>query len=77
MNKVQIVYFGRPALVDADQVKKLGMKQVYVDSIKVMLKTLEEETDAVRKQMLREATNDLSRKLIKLNRTIRQNVTFI
>lgn len=78
MEKVQIVIFGRAALVDVDQVKLLRQKEALVNeysSITSRTPTLEwtpEELIVINRRSL-----EISRKVISLNRRIRKNVQFI
>lgn len=68
MEKVQITYFGKQAMVDKDQVKKLQKKEALVK------RALELQTagPAHHEELLK-----ASKSIIALNRTIRQNVQFL
>ena len=67
MPKVEILVFGKRALVDADQVAKLQKKEMLV---KQAMALKEMAAPAIEIQ-------DVMSKIIRLNRTIRQNVQFI
>lgn len=67
MTKVQITYMNRQAIVDSDQVSKLRRK------MEIVWELLEIRNDP--REYQRAAA--LHRQLVRLNRTIRQNVQFI
>lgn len=71
MNKVEMIISGKRALVDADQVKKHLKKEQLVQQA-LRLQKMDLTVPAVSKE-LRETMG----KIIRLNRTIRQNVKFI
>lgn len=77
MQKVQMVIGGKQALVDADQVKKHINKQLYVARAIELQDKLKKESDPICKQLISEALNEQMGKIIRLNRTIRQNVQFL
>lgn len=77
MQKIQMQIFGKTALVDADQVKKLATKQLYVARIRALQEDLINEADPLIKQQLSSSLNDIARLLKNLNRGIRKNVQFI
>lgn len=66
MQKVQITISGKQALVDADQVSKHLRKQALVKSAM-----------AAQKNNDQPLLMEIMGKIIRLNRTIRQNVKFI
>lgn len=69
MEKVQITLRGKQALVDADQVKKLLTKDKLVSEATVLRRNETPENLEKLKQVMS--------KIIRLNRTIRQNVIFL
>lgn len=77
MEKVQMVIGGKLALVDSDQVKKHVNKQLYVARAIQLQKQLEAEQDPICKRLLSDSLNEIMGKIIRLNRTIRQNVQFV
>lgn len=77
MEKVQMVISGKLALVDADQVKKLQKKQMLVANALDLQNKMKASTDITVKALLMRELDDTMSKIIRLNRTIRQNVRFI
>lgn len=77
MEKVQIVIDGKLALVDSDQVKKHVNKQIFVDCAIQLQKQLESEQDPICKSQLFDSLKEITGKIVRLNRTIRQNVQFV
>ena len=77
MQKVQMVISGKLALVDSDQVKKHVNKQMYVARAMGLQTKLKEEKDPICKRLLSDSLNEVMGKIIRLNRTIRQNVQFV
>lgn len=69
MEKVQITLRGEQVLVDADQVKKLLTKDKLVSEATVLRRNETPENLEKLKQVMS--------KIIRLNRTIRQNVIFL
>ena len=67
MERVQMVYMGKMAEVDADQVKKLQRKEALVSQM-MTLKSMANSLPV---------TDDLAMKIIRLNRTIRKTVQFL
>lgn len=77
MQKVQMVIGGKLALVDSDQVKKHTNKQLYVARAVELQEKLKEEKDPICKRLLSDSLEEVVGKIIRLNRTIRQNVQFV
>jgi hypothetical protein len=76
MEKVQMVVGGRLALVDADMVKKMTKKQQLVASasrLQSVMNAVPREAEPILQKQLQEIMG----KIIRLNRTIRQNVQFL
>jgi hypothetical protein len=76
MEKVQMVIAGRLALVDADMVKKMTKKQDLVASamrLQSVMNAVPREAEPILQKQLQEIMS----KIIRLNRTIRQNVQFL
>lgn len=74
MKKIEMVVSGKRALVDEDQVKKVAKKQELV-ALALNLQKQIDKNDPFNPNnvKLREVTS----KIIRLNRTIRQNIIFI
>ena len=77
METVQMVIRGRNALVDVDQVKKIEKKMALVDRAIVLQKTLDQMQSETVKYEIRKELDEVMDKIIRLNRTIRQNVRFL
>lgn len=77
MEKVQMVISGKLALVDTDQVKKHQKKQMLVANALNLQNKMKASTDITVKALLMRELDDTMGKIIRLNRTIRQNVRFI
>jgi hypothetical protein len=76
MQKVQMLVGGRQALVDADMVKKMTKKQELVASamrLQSVMNAVPREAEPILQKQLQEIMG----KIIRLNRTIRQNVQFL
>ena len=76
MQKVEMVLFGKRALVDADMVKKMTKKQELVSSaqrLQSVMNAVPKEAEPILQKQLQEIMG----KIIRLNRTIRKNVQFI
>jgi hypothetical protein len=73
ITRVQIVYMGKLAEVDSDQVKKLKRKEALVQEAMELRKSasMMSAADHV------EAASKITMKIIRLNRTIRPSVRFI
>jgi 2,4-dienoyl-CoA reductase-like NADH-dependent reductase (Old Yellow Enzyme family) len=77
MEKVEMVVSGRRALVDADQVKKVARKQDLVARALVLQNTLKQMESATAQEVVKDELMQVMSKIIRLNRTIRQNIRFI
>jgi hypothetical protein len=76
MEKVQMVVGGKLALVDADMVKKMTKKQELVASalrLQSVMNAVPREAEPILQKQLQEIMG----RIIRLNRTIRQNVQFL
>jgi hypothetical protein len=76
MEKVQMIVSGKLALVDADMVKKMTKKQELVSSalrLQSVMNAVPNEAEPILQKQLQEIMG----KIIRLNRTIRQNVQFL
>jgi hypothetical protein len=76
MEKVQMIVSGKLALVDADMVKKMTKKQELVSSalrLQSVMNAVPREAEPILQKQLQEIMG----KIIRLNRTIRQNVQFL
>jgi hypothetical protein len=76
MQKVQMIVGGKLALVDADMVKKMTKKQDLVASamrLQSVMNAVPREAEPILQKQLQEIMG----KIIRLNRTIRQNVQFL
>lgn len=76
MNRVEMIVAGRRALVDADMVKKMTRKEQLVASAVAMQDKMDTEKDPATFRLLSEAVQENVQKIVRLNRTIRQNVYF-
>ena len=76
MNRVEMIVAGRRALVDADMVKKMTRRQQLVASAVAMQDKMDTEKDPATFRLLSEAVQENVQKIVRLNRTIRQNVYF-
>ena len=76
MNRVEMIVAGRRALVDADMVKKMTRRQQLVASTVAMQDKMDTEKDPATFRLLSEAVQENVQKIVRLNRTIRQNVYF-
>lgn len=73
MSKVEMVYFGKRALVDADQVKKLQQKEMLVAQATDLANMAKAYPNLGADLEL----DKVMAKIVRLNRTIRQNVQFL
>ena len=76
MQKVQMLVAGRQALVDADMVKKMTKKQELVAKamrLQSVMNAVPREAEPILQKQLQE----IVRKIIRLNRGIRQTVQFL
>jgi hypothetical protein len=76
MEKVQMVIAGRLALVDADMVKKMTKKQELVAGA-LRLQSVMDAVPREAEPILQKQLEEIMGKIIRLNRTIRQNVQFL
>ena len=76
MNRVEMIVAGRRALVDQDMVKKMTRRQQLVASAVAMQDKMDTEKDPATFRLLSEAVQENVAKIVRLNRTIRQNVYF-
>jgi len=77
MHKVEMIVGGRRALVDADMVKKMTRKGQLVRSISSMQADLAAEKNMGNFRIMSITMDADITQLVRLNRTIRQNVQFI
>lgn len=77
MKKIEITVMGKRALVDADQVKKLQRKDSLVAGAIQLQKDMAATDDPFVKAKLFDDLNSTMAKIIRLNRSIRQNVQFL
>ena len=76
MNRVEMIVAGRRALVDQDMVSKMTRRQQLVASAVAMQNKMDTEKDPATFRLLSEAVQENVQKIVRLNRTIRQNVYF-
>ena len=76
MRRVEMIVAGRRALVDQDMVKKMTRRQQLVASAVAMQDKMDTEKDPATFRLLSEAVQENVQKIVRLNRTIRQNVYF-
>ena len=76
MNRVEMIVAGRRALVDEDMVKKMTRRQQLVASTVAMQDKMDTVKDPATFRLLSEAVQENVQKIVRLNRTIRQNVYF-
>ena len=76
MNRVEMIVAGRRALVDQDMVSKMTRRQQLVASTVAMQDKMDNEKDPATFRLLSEAVQENVQKIVRLNRTIRQNVYF-
>jgi len=76
MNRVEMIVAGRRALVDQDMVSKMTRRQQLVASTVAMQDKMDTEKDPATFRLLSEAVQENVQKIVRLNRTIRQNVYF-
>jgi type IV secretory pathway ATPase VirB11/archaellum biosynthesis ATPase len=76
MERVQITVMGKQVMVDQDMVKKMLKKNELVKSaqrLQAVMNAVPREAEPILQKQLQEIMG----KIIRLNRTIRKNVTFI
>lgn len=76
MNRVEMIVAGRRALVDQDMVSKMTRRQQLVASAVAMQDKMDTVKDPATFRLLSEAVQENVQKIVRLNRTIRQNVYF-
>ena len=76
MIRVEMIVAGRRALVDQDMVSKMTRRQQLVASTVAMQDKMDTEKDPATFRLLSEAVQENVQKIVRLNRTIRQNVYF-
>ncbi len=76
MKRVEMIVAGRRALVDQDMVAKMTRRQQLVASAVAMQDKMDTEKDPATFRLLSEAVQENVQKIVRLNRTIRQNVYF-
>ena len=76
MNRVEMIVACRRALVDQDMVKKMTRRQQLVASTVAMQDKMDTEKDPVTFGLLSKCCEANISKIVRLNRTIRQNVYF-
>ena len=76
MNRVEMIVGGRRALVDSDMVRKMIRKEQLVASSRSLQDQIWTEQDPAVLRLLNEALDSNVSKIVRLNRTIRQNVYF-
>ena len=77
MNRVEMIVAGRRALVDQDMVSKMTRRQQLVASTVAMQDKMDTVKDPATFRLLSEAVQENVQKIVRLNRTIRQNVCFL
>lgn len=77
MKKVELTIHGKRILVDEDQVKKHLTKGRLISQVRELENELVGETDPVYIQIVKNELAAISRRIIWLNSSIRQNVQFI
>ena len=77
MEKVQIAISGRQVLVDADMVKRMLKKDALVQASLRIVSALSNAIPTEANAVLQTQLEENSKKIIRLNRTIRKNVEFI
>ena len=77
MNRVEMIVSGRRALVDEDMVKKMNRKGQLVRSITSLQADLAAEKNMGNFRIMSTIMDAEITQLVRLNRTIRQNVVFI
>ena len=76
MNRVEMIVAGRRALVDQDMVKKMTRKEQLLSTCVYLQIKMDTEKDPATFRLLSEAVQENVQKIVRLNRTIRQNVYF-
>ena len=76
MRRVEMLVGGRRALVDQDMVRKMTRKEQILASSRELQARIWQENDPVCLRLLNDALDANVSKIVRLNRTIRQNVYF-
>ena len=76
MRRVEMIVAGRRALVDEDMVRKMTRKEQLVATCVYLQNKMDTEKDPATFRLLSEAVQENVQKIVRLNRTIRQNVYF-
>ena len=76
MRRVEMIVAGRRALVDEDMVRKMTRKQQLVATCSYLQNRMDTEKDPMCFRLLSEEVQSNLQKIVRLNRTIRQNVYF-
>lgn len=76
MNRVEMIVAGRRALVDQDMVSKMTRKGELVAATMAMQDKMDTEKDPATFALLSKCCETNITKIVRLNRTIRQNVYF-
>lgn len=76
MKRVEMIVAGRRALVDEDMVRKMTRKQHLAAHCIYLQDKMDTEKDPVCFRLLSEEVQSNLQKIVRLNRTIRQNVYF-
>ena len=76
MNRVEMIIGCRRALVDEDMVRKMTRKEQLLAATMAMQDKMDTEKDPVCFGLLSEEVQSNLQKIVRLNRTIRQNVYF-
>lgn len=77
MEKVTIQIFGRTAIVDADMVKKMQRKEALVNRSAALREACDLNPELNADFSIYLERQEIAKKIINLNRTIRQNVRFL
>lgn len=76
MRRVEMIVAGRRALVDEDMVRKMLSRERLVATCVYLQDKMDTEKDPVCFRLLSETVQENVAKIVRLNRTIRQNVYF-
>lgn len=76
MKRVEMIVGGRRALVDHDMVRKMTRKEQLVATCVYLRDKMEKERDLKAFGLLSDSLDDTIAKIVRINRTIRQNVYF-
>ena len=76
MRRVEMIVGGRRALVDEDMVRKMVRKEQLVANCVYLSELMVKENDMKAFGLLSDSLDSTITKIVRLNRTIRQNVYF-